>query len=97
MSLDSQELEKVVRSVVAIDLKDLIEGREAAKAMFEDTPEGHWMRGLIGISLESLDALIAYRKRLEEIGENLVAGLEANAVPPIPPHPGSPGSGGVAI
>lgn len=68
----AKEIAIIVEKTLALDLDELKLALVEAQEALEKTPEGHWMRGLLGIAVISTEAFIEYKEKLEAIGAELV-------------------------
>lgn len=67
LAFEAEELGAIVSHVRALDMDDLQEIRKATETARNRMPEGHWMIGALGVTLASIDALVEYRRKLDEI------------------------------
>ena len=75
MALDPKQLQSIVESVTSLDIEEIREAMKDAEEILNSVPEGHWMKGMLGVSLVSMQAMLEYRLKLEEIKDDLLAGV----------------------
>ena len=72
MALDPEQLKQITDLALALDIEELTMALEEVRELREGLPESNWMKGFLAISIQSSEALLEYRIKLEGIKDSLL-------------------------